>query len=241
MNDAPLLQISQVQLSYDGVAVVRDLTLTVREGQVLALLGPNGAGKSTTLSACAGFVSVTGGQILIDGRSIAGQPPQKLARLGVSHVPEGRGVFHGLTVDEHFRLAGRDADVAQALEYFPKLAELRARRAGLLSGGEQQMLALASALLRRPRLLLIDELSLGLAPIVVEGLLPIVRAFADQSGCAVVLVEQHVNLALEIADRAAVLAHGELVLEGDAAPLRGNRELIMASYMGEKQLTDAVR
>ncbi len=241
MSDTPMLQINQAQFSYDGVAVVRDLTLSVATGQVLALLGPNGAGKSTTLGACAGFVSITGGEILIDGTPVAGQAPQKLARLGVSHVPEGRGVFHSLTVDEHFRLAGRDADIDEALQFFPKLGELRQRRAGLLSGGEQQMLALASALLRRPRLLLIDELSLGLAPIIVEGLLPIVRAFADRSGCAVVLVEQHVNLALEIADRAAVLAHGELVLQDDAAALRGNHELIMASYMGARELTNAVR
>ncbi len=231
----PLLQIKQGQFSYDEVAVVRDLDMTVEAGQVMALLGPNGAGKTTTLGACAGFVSVTGGEILFDGRSISGQSPQKLARLGVSHVPEGRGIFHSLTVDEHFRLAGRDADIDGVLKYVPKLGELRGRRAGLLSGGE-----LASALLRRPRLLLIDELSLGLAPIIVEGLLPVVRAFADDNGCGVVLVEQHVNLALEIADQATVLVHGKVVLSGDAEPLRGDREVIMASYMGAQELTESV-
>jgi ABC-type branched-subunit amino acid transport system ATPase component len=236
----PLLQVNQGQFSYGEVPVVRDLDLTVEAGQVMALLGPNGAGKTTTLGACAGFVSVTGGEILFDGRSIAGQSAQKLARLGVSHVPEGRGIFHSLTVDEHFRLAGRGADVDGVLKYFPKLEELRERRAGLLSGGEQQMLALASALLRRPRLLLIDELSLGLAPIIVEALLPIVRAFADDFGCGVVLVEQHVNLALEIADAATVLVHGKVVLSGDAEPLRGDREVIMASYMGAQELTESV-
>jgi branched-chain amino acid transport system ATP-binding protein len=238
MTDAPMLALDGVTLGYDGGAVVRDLSLSLAPGEVLALLGPNGAGKSTTLNACAGFITPMSGEVRIDGRSIAGQRPQSLARRGVAHVPEGRGVFHGLTVDEHFRLAGRDQDAQRALAYFPKLVELRSRRAGLLSGGEQQMLALAIALIRGPRLLLIDELSLGLAPIIVEGLLPIVREFADESRCAVVLVEQHVQLALEIADRAVVLAHGELVLEGPAARFRGNRELLIASYLGEGKLEE---
>jgi branched-chain amino acid transport system ATP-binding protein len=156
----------------------------------------------------------------------------------VRHVPEGRGIFHSLTVDEHFRLAGRGADAEQALLYFPKLAELGGRRAGLLSGGEQQMLSLATALLLRPRLLLIDELSLGLAPIIVESLMPIVRSFSDQERCGVILVEQHVHLALEVADRAVVLAHGDVVLEGEAASLIENRDLIMASYLGQSELDD---
>jgi branched-chain amino acid transport system ATP-binding protein len=238
MTDEPMLTIDRVTLGYDGAPVVRGLSLSLAPGEVMALLGPNGAGKTTTLNACAGFITPMGGEIRVDGSSIAGRRPQSLARGGVAHVPEGRGVFHGLTVDEHFRLAGRDGDAQRAVSYFPQLLELRTRRAGLLSGGEQQMLALATALMRGPRLLLIDELSLGLAPIIVEGLLPIVRAFADESRCAVVLVEQHVQLALEIADRAVVLAHGELVLEGPAERFRGNQELLLASYLGEEKLDE---
>ena len=236
MSARPLLELEAVTLTYDGVAAVRNLSLSLHPGEVLALLGPNGAGKSSTLNACAGFLAPSAGEIRFDGQSIAGRSAQVLSRRGVRHVPEGRGVFHGLTVDEHFRLAGRGADTEQALRYFPKLVELGGRRAGLLSGGEQQMLALATALLQAPRLLLIDELSLGLAPIIVESLLPIVRSFADRSDCAVILVEQHVRLALEVADRAVVLAHGEVALEGAASTLIENRDLIMASYLGQNTL-----
>jgi branched-chain amino acid transport system ATP-binding protein len=237
--DGPLAQAESLTLGYDGAAAVRELNLRVDAGEVLALLGPNGAGKSTTLSAFAGFVKPISGSIRYAGESIANASPHALARRAIAHVPEGRGVFQSLTVAEHLRLCGRQANVTEAMAYFPKLAELEDRRAGLLSGGEQQMLALACALARRPRLLLIDELSLGLAPIVVEGLLPIVRDFADRSGCAVILVEQHVQLALEIADRAMVLAHGEVVLQDSAAALRESRELLASSYLGETVLEAA--
>ena len=236
MPDTPLAQAEELTLGYDGAPAVRGLNLHVHAGEVLALLGPNGAGKSTTLSAFAGFVKPISGTIRFAGESIAEATPNRLARLMIAHVPEGRGVFQSLTVSEHLRLCGRHANVAEAMGYFPQLTELTDRRAGLLSGGEQQMLALACALARRPRLLLIDELSLGLAPIIVEALLPIVRDFADRSGCAVILVEQHVQLALEISDRGMVLAHGEVVLEDDAAALRDNRELLANSYLGDGAL-----
>ncbi len=151
-------------------------------------------------------------------------------------MPEGRGLFFGLTVAEHFRVGPRreHLDETVAYDYFPNLRDLHRRRAGLLSGGEQQMLAVARALARRPKLLLLDELSLGLAPVIVERLLPVVREFAKTSGCAVLLVEQHVHLALEAADRGYVLAHGEIVLENDAEQLRGDRQLLVASYLGEQ-------
>jgi branched-chain amino acid transport system ATP-binding protein len=150
-------------------------------------------------------------------------------------VPEGRGLFFGMTVAEHFRVAPRGdrLDDELAYEYFPMLAKLKTRRVGLLSGGEQQMLAVARSLARQPKLLLLDELSLGLAPVIVERLLPVVRTFADERGCAVLLVEQHVHLALEVADRGYVLSHGQIVLSEDAEHLRANRQLLVASYLGE--------
>jgi len=175
------------------------------------------------------------GRVLFGGEDLARTSPSARARQGIAHVPEGRGLFFGLTVTDHFRLGhrGEHLDEQVAYEYFPKLQELHGRRVGLLSGGEQQMLAVARALARRPRLMLLDELSLGLAPVIVEWLLPVVRDFAKEQQCAVLLVEQHVHLALEVADRGYVLSHGQIVLENDAEHLRANRQLLVASYLGE--------
>ena len=230
-----VLEIDGLTAGYDGAAVVRGLELAVQPGEVVALLGANGAGKTTTLRAVSGLVHPLAGSIRFAGQDLSRVSASARARLGIAHVPESRGLFFGLTVSEHLRLGYRrerlDADVAY--RYFPALAELRDRRCGLLSGGEQQMLAVGRALARRPALLLLDELSLGLAPVIVERLLPVVRAYAEESGCGVVLVEQHIELALTIADRAYVLSHGEIVMQGQAAELKTNHELLISSYFGE--------
>jgi ABC-type branched-subunit amino acid transport system ATPase component len=230
-----LLEVSDMTAGYDGAPVVRGLNLRVAAGEVVALLGANGAGKTTTLRVISGIVRPMAGTVTVLGRDVVRNSPHRLARAGVAHVAEGRSVFFDLTVGEHFRLGhrGERLDTQRAYEYFPKLRELHDRRAGLLSGGEQQMLALARALARAPRLLLVDELSLGLAPVIVERLLPVVRDYATDTGAGVLLVEQHVELALEVADRGVVMSHGEIVLERGAHALRGDRQLLAASYLGE--------
>ena len=230
-----LLEIADLTAGYERATVIRGVNLRVGAGEVVALLGANGAGKTTTLRVVSGIVAPMMGAVNVLGRDVARSSPVKIARAGVAHVAEGRSVFFELTVGEHFRLGhrGERLDAERAYGYFPRLRELRDRRAGLLSGGEQQMLALARALARRPRLLLVDELSLGLAPVIVERMLPVVRAYATDTGAGVLLVEQHVELALEVADRGVVMSHGEVVLERAARELRGDRRLLAASYLGE--------
>ena len=230
------LVLKDLSAGYRGVPVVRELNLEVRPGEVVALLGPNGAGKTTTLETIAGLNRPISGTVELSGENVGGKPAHVLARQGLALVPEGRALFPGLTVREHLRLAGgRGAGrrEEELLEMLPELRKCLGRKAGLLSGGEQQMLALGRALVTRPRLLLVDEMSLGLAPVVVERLLPILRRAADELGASVLFVEQHVALALEISDRAYVLAHGRIRLEGPAAELRERRELLAASYLGE--------
>src|SRR4051812_29466365 len=241
MPEDRLLAVEGLTAGYRGSAVVRELSLAVERGEVVALLGPNGAGKTTTLSTIAGLLPCVGGAVKLDGEDIDGVPAHKLARRGVSLVPEGRSLFFGMTVREHLKLAEKKGSVRheQLIELLPELEKCLDRKAGVLSGGEQQMLAVGRALVCAPRVLLVDEMSLGLAPVIVERLLPILRRVAEDLGAGVLFVEQHVSLALEVADRAYVLSHGSLVLEGRAADLRGRRELLRSSYLGEAAVTVA--
>ena len=247
------LVVRELSAGYRGVPVVRELNLEVHPGEVVALLGPNGAGKTTTLETIAGLNHPISGTVELSGEKIGGTPAHLLAGRGLALVPEGRALFPGLTVREHLRLAsgrggrggrgtpgGRGRRRRQAgsredelLEMLPELRKCLGRKAGLLSGGEQQMLAIGRALVTRPRLLLVDEMSLGLAPVIVDRLIPVLRRAADELGSSVLFVEQHVALALEVADRAYVLTHGRIGLEGPAAELRERRELLAASYLGE--------
>jgi branched-chain amino acid transport system ATP-binding protein len=234
------VEVTGLDAGYNGNPVVRGLTLHVCEAEVVALLGANGAGKTTTLTTIAGLRRPLAGSVRMDGTDIAGRPAHKLARTGLSLVPEGRALFSDLTTRENLRLSagrgrGRGAGRApdEVLEFLPELRKCLDRKAGLLSGGEQQMLAVGRAIARRPRALLIDEMSLGLAPVVVERLLAMLRRITTELRTAVLLVEQHVPLALEVADRAYVMAHGRMVLESPAAPLRSRRDLLKACYLGD--------
>ncbi len=239
----PLLAVDGLTAGYHGVPVVRDITLEVGRGEVVALLGANGAGKTTTLSAVTGLIRPMAGTVRLAGTDVTGRAPHRMARCGLALVPEDRGLFPDLTTRENLRLARdrrKDAD-DEVLDLLPELRKCLPRRAGLLSGGEQQMLAVGRALVRRPRLLVVDEMSLGLAPVVVQRLLPVLRRVADGFGAGVLVVEQHVPLALEVARRAYVLAHGRLVLGGDTADLRDRRDLLMACYLGELDALEGER
>ncbi|MFD7408635.1 ABC transporter ATP-binding protein [Streptomyces sp. NPDC059866] len=241
-----VIETSGLAAGHAGLPVVRNLDLRVRRGEIVALLGPNGAGKTTTLMTLAGLLPPIRGQVRVLGCA-PGRHPHRLARRGVALVPEDRGLFPGLTVAEHLRLArgreaanragGRRRVVAVVDEHFPELRRLMNQPCGLLSGGEQQMLAVCRALATDPVLLMVDEMSLGLAPKVAHRLLSVLRRVAVEREMAVLLVEQHVHLALEVADRGYVLSHGEVVMQGQASYLRDNRGLLASAYLGGTALT----
>ena len=229
-----LLSVEGICTDYGKIRILRDISLRVDEGECVALLGLNGAGKTTTLRSILGLTPPRAGTVRYAGQTITGWPAYKVARLGVGYVPEGRRMFKDLSTLENLQLAenGRAGPwtIARVFEHLPKLAELRSRKSGRLSGGEQEMLAIGRALVANPRLLLVDEPSQGLAPLVVEGVYHILEDL-KRSCVAILLVEQNALLALKIADRAYVLDSGRLVHEGPAAELAGNRDRIR-SLMG---------
>ena len=236
-----LLTIENLDTGYNGVAVVRGLSLHVDAGEVVALLGPNGAGKTTTLMTISGMGQILNGSVTIMGRPVPRlRQAHKVARWGVIHVPENRGLLYQLTVRENLQLAKTSGkvDIDRAVDFFPALGPLMNRRGGLLSGGEQQMLVLGRAIVAEPKLMMVDEMSLGLAPVIYEELMPVVRRIADETGAGVLLVEQHVDLALEVSDRGYVLNHGDLVMQGAASDLLADRALLDASYLGIESLDD---
>jgi branched-chain amino acid transport system ATP-binding protein len=230
-----LLELDQLVAGHNGVPVVYGIDLRVDTGEVVTLLGPNGAGKTTTLQTISGVLDIIRGDVRLRGSSLRRTSPPKIARSGCIHVPEDRALFHDLTVAENLRLVVRRDNRARerVLDFFPALRPILSRRAGLLSGGEQQMLAIGRALALRPALLLVDEMSLGLAPVIVAQLLPIMRRVADEDGTGVLLVEQHVDLALSIADRAYVLSHGVVTMSGAGADIARETAALQASYLGE--------
>ncbi len=233
----PLLEARGLVAGYGAAPVLHGIDFIVEAGGVTALLGANGAGKTTTLRAVCGMIRPQG-EINFAGARIDGRATEDIVRLGIAHVPAGRGTFMELTVEENFRLGAyvrRDPDVRADFErmwgYFPRLKERWKQQAGTLSGGEQQMLAIARALLLRPKLLLLDEPSFGLAPLIVQEIFGIMRRVRAESGVGILLVEQNANLALDLADRAYLLETGRVVVSGTAAELRQD-EAIRRSYLG---------
>lgn len=228
---APVLEIRDLSVGYGQVSVARGMSLTVSSGSIVTLLGRNGAGKTTTLNTVAGVIPPLAGEVLVSGTAASGPLHQRVRRLGIGLVTEDRAIIRRLSVIDNLRLGRGDVDLA--FQLFPELESLRKRTAGLLSGGEQQMLVLGRCLAAQPRLLLVDELSFGLAPMIVRRLLEALRAIATDHDVAVLLVEQHPSLALSAADYGYVLARGEIRLSGPAAELRGQLHEIERSYLSE--------
>jgi branched-chain amino acid transport system ATP-binding protein len=230
-----LLEVEGLEAGYGPVTVVRDLAFSVDEGKVVTILGANGAGKTTTLRALS-CVARAKGSVRFDGTELIGRSPEWIVRRGLAHVPEGRGNFAALTVEENLRLGAyvrKDdlrADMERCFGYFPRLEERRSQHAGSLSGGEQQMLAIARGLMLRPRLMLLDEPSHGLSPLITREVFKILREVAEQ-GTTLLIVEQNANLVLDFADHAYVLETGQLVLDGTAAEI-GADEGVRRSYLG---------
>jgi branched-chain amino acid transport system ATP-binding protein len=234
-----LLELEKVTVRYGAVEAVRNLSLTVEEGEVVALIGANGAGKTTTLKAICGLVHASHDSVHYEGRNIVGTPSFRLVRRGLAMVPEGRGVFGQLTIEENLAMGAYvradssevRADIERVFTLFPRLKERRRQAAGTLSGGEQQMLAMGRALLSRPKMLLLDEPSMGLSPIMVQKVFDTIRTIAAE-GVTILLIEQNAKMALETAHRGYVMESGEITLSGEARALLGDPKVRQA-YLGE--------
>ena len=233
-----LLTVEELSVSYGAIQALRGITLRVEPGEIVTLIGGNGAGKSTTLRTISGLLTPQQGRIAFEDHSIVGKPPHLIARSGLVHVPEGRGIFANLSVDENLRLASfarRDhadwqAERERALHLFPRLKERLPQSAGTLSGGEQQMLAIARALLMSPKLLMLDEPSLGLAPQIVQVIFQVVQEI-NREGTTILLVEQNANMALQVAHRAYVMEVGRIIMEGSAQELAAS-DAVRKAYLG---------
>ena len=236
---APLLALERLAVAYGGIQAVKGIDVVVADGELVCLIGANGAGKTTTLKGICGMLPIKSGAIRYAGEDITGSPSFRLVRRGLAMVPEGRGMFGALTIEENLALgayartdrAGVQADVERMFGLFPRLKERRRQTAGTLSGGEQQMLAMARALMSRPRLLLLDEPSMGLAPLMVQKVFETIIAVAGE-GVTILLVEQNAKLALEVSDRGYVMESGEITLRGEASALMHDPK-VRAAYLGE--------
>ncbi len=233
-----LLELQDVDVHYGAIHALKGISFSVEEGQIVTLIGANGAGKSTTLRTISGLLKPSRGSVRYDGKPIGGMPPHEIVRLGIAQAPEGRGIFANLSVEENLEIGayvrrdkdGIDKDRKRALELFPRLQERLSQNAGTLSGGEQQMLAIARALLAKPRLLLLDEPSLGLAPQVVQLIFKIIRDI-NQAGTTILLVEQNAHMALKVAQEACVLEVGKIVMRDKASVLAESDE-VRKAYLG---------
>ena len=233
-----MLKIEDINVFYGNIQALKGVSMEINEGEIVTLIGANGAGKSTLLKTISGLLKPKHGKVLFEGDSIGGKAAQAIVKLGISHVPEGRRVFANMTVAENLELGaylrkdkdGIHKDMEKVYELFPRLLERIKQQAGTLSGGEQQMLAMGRALMAKPRLLLLDEPSMGLAPLLVKQIFNIIQEISE-SGTTILLVEQNANLALSIADRAYVVETGRIVLSGNAEELTSSEEIKMA-YLG---------
>ena len=235
---ADMLEIKDIHVYYGAIHAIKGVSLSVRQGEIVTLIGSNGAGKSTTLRTISGLLKPKEGDILFEGESIAGRPAQDIVKAGISQVPEGRRIFANMTVMENLELGafsrsdadGIEADMHMVFERFPRLLERKEQAAGTLSGGEQQMLAMGRALMSHPRLLLLDEPSMGLAPLLIREIFSIIEDI-NRAGTTVLLVEQNANMAVSIAHRAYVLETGRIALSGDAKELAASEE-VRKAYLG---------
>jgi branched-chain amino acid transport system ATP-binding protein len=227
-----VLECQGLDVGYGKLTVARGISFTLEPKKVLTILGPNGAGKTTLLMTLAGFLAPRAGTIALNGVPVRGSSPRRMNQAGLVLVPDFRALFTELTPVQNLKLAApRGADLDSVLELFPALQRREKLRVGDLSGGEQQMLAIARALVQSPKLLLIDEMSMGLAPVAVESLMPVIRRVADEHDASVIMVEQHVQLALEVADEAMVMVHGSVVLSGSAERFRDDTSVVESAYL----------